>query len=285
MKITAEKTIFSFHEIPNWNIWRKFSRHLHTFSRHILSDTELNNHKRAHLTTSTFNCSTDFFLPLLSRYYLIISFKIDLVLTAIWWSSSHKRRVSTASTYSSLMAWSNASFTWIPSSKSSLISSMFSFSIAAIKADLSRGSTQLILSSSGLSRNSAINFLTVAQSPVLFQKNISIFFLRTHLNCFPRKYHRPTYHALPLAKTFSPSEWEWFLLHNQTRWQCCLLLGLRRYCLGYSQKYFEKPSNFPSTLFAFSRFLIEIIEGQGFCINFGLQLIFLRQEIILQSSG
>lgn len=48
-------------------------------------------------------------------------------------------------------------FTWIPNSRSSLMSSMFSFSMAAIKADRSKGSTQLILRISGWSLFSCNN--------------------------------------------------------------------------------------------------------------------------------
>lgn len=70
-------------------------------------------------------------------------------------SSSWHSKVSTPSTYSSLIACKSASFTSIFASNNIRISSMFSFSMAAINAERFNGSTQLILNSCGLSVKSA----------------------------------------------------------------------------------------------------------------------------------
>lgn len=71
-------------------------------------------------------------------------------------SSSWQSKVSTPSTYSSLIACKSASLTPIFASNNIRMSSIFSFSMADIKAVRFNGSTQLILNSCGLSVKSAI---------------------------------------------------------------------------------------------------------------------------------
>lgn len=73
-----------------------------------------------------------------------------------------------------LLLYLHLTFTWIPNSRSSLMSSMFSFSMAAIRADRSKGSTQLMLRISGWSLFSSNNLIdNISLYFIIYDQNIS----------------------------------------------------------------------------------------------------------------